>query len=288
VEAGIVIDNGIDLPKEFIEKENVKVVKGVLRFDDEDVSHLSFDELLKEIEKRNSLPMPAVPPPSRFLEAYHELEKNYEVIFSFHTTRNMTGMINSARAASQMYEGKSKILVVDSGTATIAAGIVIMKIIEKLRNGMEISKVGEEVSKLSKKVHLIFFLKELSSLTRIRPVEGIKKIMERRISPIEVLKLLRKGEGYLLTLREGKISILSKIKSGSDISSTFVERVKKLVEKRIDLALSGYLVENKIFEEVVFSLEREFSFEFQRVRLSPLVLSGAGPGLWGVSFLPFD
>jgi DegV family protein with EDD domain len=282
-EIAIVVDGAIDLPDPLRKSHRVEVVMGTLRVDDEDLSDLSFEEIIEVIEKTGKLPRPGIPSPGKFLEVYERLGEEYPYIISFHTTSRISGMFNSARTAANLYRGPAKIITVDTGTSSLAAGLAIF---ETMRIGGKPEEISDRVKKIADKTGIIFYFPQVESLMRIRPIEGLKRILRGEVSLTDALKMLKlRGQGYLLTLKEGKIHLIETSRTPEEAKEKIVSSIEKETGGDIRYLAVGYLLRKEEAENLSGILKERFKVNPFLIRMSPMVMAGAGPDLWGTSFL---
>lgn len=279
----IVVDGAIDLPDIVGKSHTVETVVGTLRFDDEDVSSLSLDDILEEAKRTGKLPRPGIPSPGKFLEVYEKLGKIYPYVLSAHTTSRISGMFNSARIASKLYSGSAKIILVDTETSSLAAGLAIL---ESIRIGGSPEEIADNIKKNARRTGLLFYLPHVESLMRIRPIDGLKRILRGEVSLTDALRMFKnRGQGYLLTLQEGKINLIDTSPSPEDAQNKILSFLKEKTEGKIKHLAVGYLLRKNEAENLAHNLYKNFGIKPFIIRMSTMVMAGAGPELWGTAYL---
>jgi len=283
MEFAIVVDGAIDLPTPVKKNYPIETVVGTLRFDDEDVSDLTLDEIVNEVKRLGKLPRPGIPSPGKFLKVYEKLGKEYPYILSIHTTSLISGMFNSARTAAKLYKGPSKILLVDTGSSSLAAGLAILESIETSKTPEEIvSKVKEAI----KRTGILFYLPHVESLISLRPIDGIKRILRGEVSLSDALRMLKnRGQGYLLTLKEGKVNLVDTPGSTEEAQKEILSFLREKTGGRIKYLAVGYLLRKKEAENLANNLYNNFGISPFIIKMSTMAMAGAGPDLWGTAYL---
>jgi len=283
--AGFIIDNAIDIPKRYIESGKVIVVPGTVRVGERDLSLLEYDELLKVLRETDAVPTVGIPPPARFIKAYKKALSEHNEIFSIHTTSALTTMINSARMAAKLSGVGSRIHVIDSGSATVAAGLAVMEGIEADEHGLDSEQIKKIISDATKRVGLVFYLLNIPALHRIRPVEGIKRILTGQTSLTSAIKLIGfRGRGAVLTLTNAKISVMTRPSNLEDAIADILAHLEKHTDFKIK-ALVGHSMMPEYAEKLATELSKKIGYMPEIVRMSPLILAAVGPDLFGVGFL---
>lgn len=276
----IVVDEAIDYPKELEEKFKVVRVPASLKLNGRDLSFASYEEIIELSREKGKLPRPGIAPPGRFLNAYRKLGKDYEVIISVHTTAKISGMINSARSAMNMYRGGAKIYLVDTGSSSLLAGLALYEALLRENSPDKLSKLIRE---FADRGNIVFYIKKMENLTRIRPVQGIKRILKGEISIKDAIKMAReKDGGFILTLKGGKIKLLDIVKNEEEA----IHYLISLLEEKETMSISiGYIAkeeEAKTLEKLIEEKKKKRPFI---IKMSRLVFCGTGPGIFGIAYL---
>jgi DegV family protein with EDD domain len=96
--------------------------------------------------------------PKDFLDAFEKLiAGGAKEIVSVHSNVDLTGGINSAKAAAEVLRdknSKAEFFRVDSGTVSIGAGLLILEALESIKGGMKGSDVANKIEGIKKNVRL--------------------------------------------------------------------------------------------------------------------------------------
>lgn len=282
---GFVIDSAIDVPRRLIDTGRVIVVPGTIRVGEQNLSLLEYDELLNVLRETDDIPQVGIPPPARFIEAYKMALLKYDEVISIHTTSALTTMINSARMAAKLSGLGSKIHVIDSGSATVAAGLAVMEGIEADDKGFNIEHVKTVIVDATKRLGLVFYLMNIPALHRIRPVEGIKRILSGQTSLRSAIRLIGfRDRGAVLTLMNGKIRVLTRPRTLEDAVSDILKYLEDKTDFKIK-ALVGHSGMVEHAKKLAIELSKRIGYLPEIVRMSSLILAAVGPDLFGVGFM---
>lgn len=166
----VVTDSAADIPLALAEKWGIHVVPLHVVFqgtDYRDGVDITTPELLRMMDGAEALPVTSQPTPADFLEVYKELfEAGYTQILSIHLARALSATIESARAiAGQIPEGL-RLEVVDSCTATVAQGAMVLEAAVIAQRGGTIEEALERIDAIRRSYHIYFSPDTLDNLVK--------------------------------------------------------------------------------------------------------------------------
>jgi len=241
-----------------------------------DITPEEFNKML-----RPDLP-PAVtsaPSPGTYMEEFCRLaSEGYEVL-CISPTPSVTRMYEAAeqgRRLAQEEQGiTSRIEVVDSGTATMAQGFLVLEAAHLAREGASMDEVLRRVRLLSSRVGLLVTLDTLAYLAKTSRIPRIGALFGKalQIKPI-------------IYFGQGTVDPLDRPRS----RRRAVSRLLQLTEERLNHDGPLHVaVQHANAREEAESLREEvarrFSPETLRIaEFSPVMSSYTGPGLLGLAF----
>jgi DegV family protein with EDD domain len=163
----IVVDSTADFPEAPDRFPNWRVVPLYVRFGDEsfrDYVELAPDAFYDRLRRAQETPTTSQPTPADFLAAYEELVA-YERILSLHIAGNLSGTLQSARAAAGML-GDDRVRTIDSESASVAIAMLGLAIQRRLERGTTDEKVDELVSRYHRDAGLLFTVDTFEYLVR--------------------------------------------------------------------------------------------------------------------------
>jgi len=220
----IVTDSVACIPQELAEKYGIEVVPIQLIFGDRtyrdgiDISPAEFYALLRRAKK---LPTTAGALPGPFLEAYHKLSSKTTSILCITLSAKLSGMFNSARQAMETAKETLPgvtIELLDSETAAVAQGLVVLAAARAAASGKSLTEVVETTKSVMQRVHLLGMLDTLhylvkgghvfkavalaGSLLKIKP---IFTITEGKAHPVTNPRTIPGGIKRMIQIMEQKI-----------------------------------------------------------------------------------
>lgn len=190
----IITDSCSDLPQEILEKYNIRVVPLEIRFDDKsylDGIELTNNEFYDMMKSHKELPKTASPSPQQFINGFEGPEDNILVVT---ISSGLSGTYNSALIAKEIYEKENKnkrIHVIDSLSASVGEGLIVLKAAHGATEGMNPDKLTDYLRKCAKEGQVFFLLDTLENIIkggRIGKVAG-------HIATLLSVKLIMKSDG---------------------------------------------------------------------------------------------
>ncbi len=162
----VVVDSTADFPEAQQRYPNWRIVPLYVRFGTEsfrDYVELGPDDFYARLRGSPVMPTTSQPTPADFRAVYEELAE-YDRVYSLHIAGTLSGTVESARAASQ--EFGDRIRVVDTETASAAVAMLGLSIQRRLERGTTDEEVEALVERHRRDAQLIFTLDTLDYLAR--------------------------------------------------------------------------------------------------------------------------
>jgi len=140
----IVTDSVADLPPQVVRELGITVVPLVLRFGAEtfrDGIDLNAAQFYEKLKTSRAFPATSVPPPQSYVEAYDRLAEEADAIVSVAVSSRLSATHEVALQAIGEMKKKCRVEVVDSETATMAEGFIVMKTAQAAQAGAELEEV---------------------------------------------------------------------------------------------------------------------------------------------------
>lgn len=257
---GLVVDEGTDLPREIIKKHNISVVPFKIDWPEgEDLPGENIYQKMKEGERKGmkTFVKTSQPSPKDFLEVFKKQLGKFENILCITITSKLSGTYNSAFQAKNFLEEKlqKRISLIDSLNASAGEGLLVVKAIRLIQQGIKIGEIVEELKEAVPKIHLIGMLEDPKWLEAsgrllhpfavwvrqmqrvgIRPLLGVKK---GKIRPIGIktgvqnmsTALFKEFEAKTLTLKKRGENIKVAITHADNFKEA--EALKEMVEGKM-------------------------------------------------------
>jgi len=257
---GLVVDEGADLPKEIIEKNQIATIP--IKMDWPEIENLPGEntfQKMREAEKRGikSFGKTSQPSPKDFLDSFKKQLEKFDKIFCLALTSKLSGTYNSAIQAKDLLEPeqKERIFVVDTLNITCGEALLVLKAIDLINEGEDVEEIIKELEKLIPRVRLYGMLEEIKWLEAsgrishtlanwvrrmqkigFRPIIGIKKGVIKAIGIKAGAKdiptaLFHQFEAKTKQFRNRGKKIRVAITHGDNFEGA--QRLKELIEKNL-------------------------------------------------------
>jgi DegV family protein with EDD domain len=214
----IVTDTTCDLPEDLLKQHHIAVVPINIQFGQETYEEgisLSKDEFYRKVEELNMVPMTSQPSLGQYIAAYTALaaEPDTEAILSVHITSHLSGTYAAAvLAASQMPPDGPPITVFDSLSGSMGLGFMVLEAAEMAEAGENIEGILARLELVREKMRIFFSLYDL----RFARMSGRVGMARALLASVLDIKLL-------LTVQEGRLSLLKRVRSQTQAIRTLVE-----------------------------------------------------------------
>jgi len=138
----VVTDSTSDLPAEVVRDLGITVVPALVQFGDRvfrDGVDLSTNEFYHKLQINSVLPRTSAPSPGTFNEVYGQLAREANGIVSIHVSAQMSSTCDAARVGS--VDLKCPISIIDSQTASMACGLLVIVAARAARDGASLSEI---------------------------------------------------------------------------------------------------------------------------------------------------
>lgn len=281
----IVTDSVSNLKKSDMDKYQIKMVYLNVNFGSESfVEKVEIDnkELFSRIDN-GEVAKTSQPSPDKFLTIYDELRNECDVILSMHLTSGVSGTVQSAKIASEMYaqeagENDAKVVVIDTLNANISQESLIIEAAKMIEQGFEIEEIISELEYLRENTKLYLTIDDLNVLVNSGRVTKKQALIGNfiKIKP-------------LLTLVNGKLEIADKIRTN-----------KRVVDRMVELLHMDYLKKGNLIVRITsinaHSIVADLESKIKKIskdievfisdEIGPVMATTFGRGGYGVTWLP--
>lgn len=222
----IVTDTSSNLPTAYLQAENITVIPFTFHTESGEQSCMdtaSFDAKAFYTAMRNGEKVTTSQiPPQRFVDNIRPMLENGEDVLFVSMSSGISGSYASSKiAASQLAEEfpERKILTVDTYSASLAEGIVVMRAVECRKEGLSIDETYQILRALRHRIAQIFTVGDLRYLKRT----GRLSNLEAAVGTVLQIKPLLKGDP------EGKIVCFAKVRGRQRAIEEMAKRYEELV-----------------------------------------------------------
>ncbi len=164
----IVTDSVSDISPKIAKELKITVVPLTVIFGTEqylDGVELSNSEFFQKLETDPNHPSTSQPSPEAFVKTYEKLLKEGFEILSVHVSAKLSGTINSAEQAIKSLD-TNKIKIVDTGTASMAQGLVAMSAARAAKNAKSLDELADMAESTAKNTNVYVAMDTMEFLKR--------------------------------------------------------------------------------------------------------------------------
>lgn len=271
----VVTDGSADIPPEVARELGIEVVP-VIAHVEEKVYRVGIDitddQLYEHLGSGHHRLRISAPSPAVLEQVYRGLIGNVDHVFSIHLgTRLGTIHANAALARSRLPASTTKIELIDSKSASLGMGSVVIAAAKALREGATPDETSRLIHAMIRHTHVVFFVDTMEYLEgsgRLALAGAVLGSMQR-IKPLMIL-----DEGEIVPYERTR----TRAKAIEGLF-TFIEDFPRVQEVIVQYATTPEDVE-KLLEKVdpIFPRGR-----VQIARFGPAVAAHLGPGAMGVT-----
>lgn len=175
----IITDSSCDLPREYVDDNNIEVISLVLNLNGQIIKDdlgktLSYKDFYQKM-RDGATPTTSQVNAHEFEEAFNKHIKNGDSIIYISISASLSGTFNSANIAkNNLLEEypEAKIELVDSLSASIGQGLLVLKACEMRDNGASIEEIVEWIEENKRKVIHSILIDDLNHLKRGGRISG--------------------------------------------------------------------------------------------------------------------
>lgn len=249
---------------------------GVVYRDDEAFDPAVFYSRFRQTH--TSHPTTSQPPLGAFASLYEQLRQSYDGIVSIHVSADLSGTLWTAQLAAEQVGGVP-IRVIDSRTATIAEGFVVLAAARAAAAGAALEQVIAAAERVRDRVDFFATLKSLEHIHRGGRLGDAARLLssQLQISPI-------------LNLRAGRVSVVC-------LARTWRSALRQILELAVGRLQDRNGVHASVFHADALAdaewlrdqfLARVACAEFYLTEFTPVMGAHTGPDVVGLAFYADD
>ncbi len=272
----IVTDSIADLPPRVAEETGITVLPLIISYEGRDYRDgvdLSASELYRRLKTSPAMPKTSIPAPSAFLQAYEKLAAETGEILVITLSSRLSGLYEEARRCAAIFQGRARIEVLDSRTATMAEGFVVLKAARAAGESATFSEVIRAAQEAIPRTALLASFDTLKYLQRGGRIGAAKVLLGSllQINP-------------LITLRDGLVAPAGRVRSRAKALAALLEFARSF--SSIEELSVGHGACPEDAEALIEQLGTVFPKErIWRSNTTPVIGAHTGPGLLLVSVL---
>ncbi len=272
-------DSTANLPKEYYEKYNIRMIPLQIILNDKTYNDLSDELPAKDYYQK--MREGATPTTAQINEYaartyFEELLKSGEDILHISFSSALSGTCATMkRVAEELNETNSnKIVIIDSLNASCGEGLLVLYAKDLINEGKSLDEVKSEIEKLVPYICSYFTVEQLKYLVRGGRVGKFSGIVGTILNIKPVLRVDENGK--LVSYKK----IISRKKSITEMTNIVVEKIN---EKRYVMISHAECKEDAI--DLAKTLKETLGVEAVITDLTQVIGSHTGPGLLAVFFV---
>jgi len=272
----IVTDSTCGLPAELIEEFGLHVIPQVLIWDGVtmlDGVDITVEEFYQRLATSESMPTTSQATAGQFAEFFSKVAETAERIVAIVISDELSGTLNSATVAKDMLED-IPIEIVDSRSAAMGLGFVVLAAARAARQGMSASEVAAVARSTIPKMRVMFVVDTLEFLHRGGRIGGAKRFIGSMLSVKP-----------LLHLADGRIEPLESVRTKRKAVARLLELAAADAAGKEVHAAVMHAVTPQEAEGIAVSVQQSMKpLEIIRSELSPVIGANVGPGTVGLVY----
>src|SRR5579884_740575 len=214
----IVTDSTCDLPRSICEQLGIVVVPLNVHFGEtiyRDGVDITSDQFFEMLATSPELPKTSQPATALFEETYNRLAAEGSAIVSIHLSAKLSGTFQAASMARDAIRNRCLIEVVDSRSASLGLGLIVMAAAEMAQVGASQRDIISYVRRLVPNVHVVCVVETLEYLQRggrigraraflgtLLNIRPIIKLEDGEVQPVEKVRTRSKAIDWLVEFVE--------------------------------------------------------------------------------------
>jgi DegV family protein with EDD domain len=262
----------------FAEDNNIRIIPLQIHLGNQlllDSIDINSEELFFQIQ-HSAQSFRVIPPPiSSFEEAYKDLSKSTDQICVITHSQQFTQTYAHAQAARSGLLGRCEIVIIDSQSTSLGQGYLVETISRAAQEGSSIDDIVQIARNVVPRIYSVYYVNTLDYIQRAGLIGETQAILGAmlNIKP-------------LLTIEDGKMIVMEKVRSHSQAIDKMVEFVAEFTHvERLGILQNTLRVVDR-----TRMLQDRLALEFSRTQYpvalyEPLTLSIIGPNAMGMVVL---
>jgi DegV family protein with EDD domain len=272
----VVTDSSATVPRHLVERLDIRVVPIVLALDGRtfhDGVDITPGDLYRWLRSGGAPPTTASPSVGDFVQVFEKAAQDGSGIVSIHMSPNLSSTMSTALAASHLMK-HVPIRVLDSHSAAMAQGFVVLEAARAAASGASLDDVVSRVAEVAPRVSLLATLGTLEYLHRGGRIGGLAALLGTmlQIKPV-------------LYLADGQVDVFAKPRTQSRAIRSMLQRLEQVADSRpvhVAVLQADVQDEAEVLRQMI--ADRFDCAEIYVTELTPVMGAHTGPGLLGIAF----
>lgn len=284
----IVTDTSANLPTAYLQQEHITIIPFTFHADGDEQACLdlnTFDAKTFYAQMRSGTKVSTSQiPPQRYLDVLTPMLEAGEDVLFVSMSSGISGSYASGQIAARQLREEfpaRKLLLVDTYSASLGEGLLVMRAVNCRREGMSIDDTYTLLRSLRHRMAQIFTVDDLRYLRRT----GRLSNLEAAVGTVLQIKPLLKGDP------QGKIVCFAKLRGRQRAIEAIAKRYEELVRDAQTQTVGIAHADCAPDAQILASLLRRSSYPPKQILLvdyEPVTGSHVGPGALALFFLSDD
>ena len=258
----IITDSTCDLTAEIFNSNGISFVPLYVNFNDlmyKDLLEISTVEVFKMVGEYNKLPKTSAPSPADFCNAFKPYIDNGQDIIYIGLSSMISSTINNANMAANEFP-PGRIEIIDSRNLSSGIGLLVLKAIDYIKDGMELNEVADKVRKLTPKVRTAFAIDTLDYLYKGGRCSALQNFASGvfKIKPI-------------ISVVGGKMIVREKVRGNE--KKVLNRLVNSVLDNKDNIDLSRIIITHSMSKDNADFLKSELE---SKIRAEEILITDAG------------
>jgi len=277
----IVTDSSAYLPKDFVERHNIRVVPLSIHWDDKtymDGIDITPVEFYERLGKSSTIPSTSQPSAGDFLKVFKELAYHYDEIIVPLISSGISGTVDSAKIAKSTFS-EIPVEIIDTHSTSAGLVLVVSAVAQAVSDGKNLKEIKQLAEDVVNRLKVLFVVDTLKYLHKNGRIGGASRYFGTALSIKPILFLDD----------QGKIDALEKVRTK-----------RKAIERLIQLAVEhadgksvkvGVMHANALEEVNLLRdqlLKQLDCTQIEMYDISPVIGVHVGPGTVGLVIYAVD
>ncbi|THF73244.1 DegV family protein [Cohnella fermenti] len=277
----LVTDSTADIPRAERERLRIGMVPLKVHFGGEeylDNVDLQPADFYEKLQSFPGLPKSSQPSPADFLAEFERQMADGKEVLSIHLSSALSGTYQSALLAKSMLEDESKVTVIDSKSASMGYGMLVIRAAEMAEQGASMDEIVAEIARIKSSTKLYFLVDTLEYLHKGGRIGRASALFGSLLNIKPILTI--DDEGY--------VNALDKARGQKRAFARIVELLDAdFAGKPVDLNVVVTPGKTEMAEELIALLKERFQIRrYMQSEIGPVIGTHAGPGTVGIFMGP--
>ncbi|MGI6112975.1 MAG: DegV family protein [Mahellales bacterium] len=279
----IITDSVSDLPKDLVEKYDIKIIPLKVTFGDKtyrDWYDLTQEQFLKMLGQSKEMPKTTQITPEEFIEEYEREIQQGNTIISIHISSKCSGTYQSALLAKEEILSKypgAKIHIIDSKLLSLSYGIMAVEAARMAEANVPIEEILERLHYMTQKMGCIFVVDTLEYLKKGGRLSPTKAAIGSlfKIKPV-------------INMKDGELYVFDKIRGSKRVIPKLLQYLNDLAGEDLKNQTIGicHNVSDEKLADYVSKIEERFNpKEIITSHYGSVVATHGGPGIISALFM---